>query len=249
MAAGDEAGAEFLRDYVRVLFPDFAFWPAREPPATTIGDLPEAPAQPLAAVRRVVQLYATRLDRLRDAAAARVPGTGIVAPIPDVRALLPDGPIELHRFDAEITDQDDEGGGTVATPVKVDETLDLGAWPLSGLMRLARVEWTALGWLCWSAGLDRIALPAALAPPRTFPAAAGMVLARAARARDVLVTGGLRSLTAGVPGFLWEGLDIDRVPRIFAEMAADEYREARAVFLWLLFEENLSPFQSDLREP
>ena len=114
-------------------------------------------------------------------------------------------------------------------------------------MRLARSHWNALCWLCWSAGLDRVALPEALDPPADFARAAGMSIARYWRAQDAVVTGGLRSLTAGVPGFVWEELDIEGMPRHFAEMAQEQYLEMRSVFLFLMSPENVSPFQADLR--
>jgi hypothetical protein len=114
-------------------------------------------------------------------------------------------------------------------------------------MRLARSQWLALGWLCWSVGLNELGLPAAIDPPANFAQAAGMSIARYWRAQDAVITGGLRSMTAGVPGFVWEGLDIEGIPRHFAEMAQAEYLEMRAVFLFLMSPENVSPFQADLR--
>jgi hypothetical protein len=74
-----------------------------------------------------------------------------------------------------------------------------------------------------------------------------MAIARYWRAQDAVNTGGLRSLTAGVPGFAWEELEIEGIPRHFAEMAQEEYLEIRSVFLFLMSPENVSPFQADLR--
>jgi hypothetical protein len=117
-------------------------------------------------------------------------------------------------------------------------------------MRQARAQWAALTWLAWAAGLSRVALPkpAAEAPPPGFPLAAVAAITRYFRVQDALSTGGLRSRTAGVPGFLYHGTDIDELPRPVAEVALEETRELRALFLWLLSPENHSPFQSDLRE-
>jgi hypothetical protein len=78
--------------------------------------------------------------------------------------------------------------------------------------------------------------------------AAGAAIGRFFRAQDVLVTGGLRSQTQGVPGFSWQGMEIDEMPKPFVQLAVEEYYELRALFLWLLSPENLSPFQSDLRD-
>jgi hypothetical protein len=106
-----------------------------------------------------------------------------------------------------------------------------------------------LCWLCWSAGLDRVALPAALDPPAAFGDAAGMSIERMWRCRDKLITGGLRAMTQGVPGFVWEGIEIDLLPSVLAEIATDEYREMRAVFYWLCDEGVQSPWQDNLRTP
>jgi antitoxin component YwqK of YwqJK toxin-antitoxin module len=235
--------ASFLRTYSRLLFPTFDFWPGREAPESALEELPDAPVQPLDAVRRTIQVYASRLAFVRATLEARVPGAPWLPPaLPE---LLPEGPVELRAYDAEIVDETDQG--PEASTVRVDETLALADWTVPGLMRLARSHWSALCWLCWSAGLDRVALPEALDPPGDFARAAGMSITRYWRAQDAVVTGGLRSLTAGVPGFVWEELEIDGIPRHFAEMAQEQYLEMRSVFLFLMSPENVSPFQADLR--
>jgi hypothetical protein len=75
-----------------------------------------------------------------------------------------------------------------------------------------------------------------------------MCIARAARAQDAVCTGGLRARAQGLPGFDWEGYAIDEAPRSLMKVALGEYSELRAMFLWLSFSENSSPFQSDLRD-
>lgn len=40
---------------------------------------------------------------------------------------------------------------------------------------------------------------------------------------------------------------MSELPRSLNETAAEELIEVRALFFWLLFEANLSPFESDLR--
>jgi hypothetical protein len=241
----DAAG--FLRQYVRVLFPRFDFWPAREPPESPLEDMPDAPGQPFEALRWAVQLYATRVDLARRELLRRFPAAPGWLP-PDVSALLPDGPLPLTRRTVEITDETDEG--TETTEMVVDETVkpDPREMAVPTLMRLCRCSWAALGWLCWSAGLDRVALPEQMKAPPNFDKAAGMIIARYWRAQDGVVTGGLRSVTHGVPGFLWEGIDVDGMPRHFVEMAHEEYLEARAAMLFLASPENVSPFQADLRQ-
>jgi hypothetical protein len=244
-----EESARFVRDYARLLLPEWGFAPAAERFAADgpVEGFPEAPQQPLPTIRRIVQVYATRLHHLRAAVLQRREGKPPPrwAP-PDTSALLPQGPLELRRYTAEITDETDDG--SEVTPVEIDETIDTTSAGLPALMRVARAQWAALSWLCWCCGSDRVQLPATLAPPAGFPLAAGAAIARFFRAQDVVATGGLRSRAANVPGFVWQGMEIDEMPRPFVQLAMEEYFELRALFLWLLSPENLSPFQSDLRD-
>jgi hypothetical protein len=283
-----EESARFVRDYARLLLPEWGFWPARERQTAQepLEGFPEAPEQPLTTIVRTIQVYATRLHHLRAAVLLRVrsrrasfhptpadgrgdpgsprsfaggaePSEGFAydsregktpprwAP-PDTSALLPAGPVELRRYSAEITDQTDDGSET--STVEIDETIDTSSAGLPALMRVARSQWAALTWLCWCCGGKQVELPGQVAAPPEFAAAAGAAIARFFRAQDVLATGGLRSRTAGVPGFVWQGMEIDDMPRPFVQLVVEEYFELRALFLWLLSPENLSPFQSDLRD-
>ncbi|MGK3959492.1 hypothetical protein WMF38_41405 [Sorangium sp. So ce118] len=242
------AVAEHLRTFVRLLFPEFAFWPARQAIDPVPGEASETVEldQPIEQVRQKIQLYATRLLRLREAVQRSLPGAEPCPWLPpDLSHVLPDGPVELARRAATLTEETENGVETVE--LTVDETLDTGALSVSLLMRRARAEWAALCWLCWSAGLDRIALPERIAHRPDFTAAVNMSLTRAFRARDQLQTGGLVSRSRGVPEFVWEGHAIGELDPSLAAIAADEYFEMRCVFAWLLFPENLSPFQSDIR--
>jgi hypothetical protein len=246
IAPVSEEAATFLRDYVRVLFPAWTFWPAGHAPVAVLPDMPEAPAQPLSAVRGAIQVYASRLARLRAAIVEALDGAEPSWLPPPLGALLPQGPLALRRYTGTITDETEDG--PEAVEVEVDETIEPTGASIPVLLRAARAHWAGLTWLCWSAGLDAVDLPEALRPPEAFPRALAEVLQRFFRMQDVLMTNGLRSLTAGVEGFEWEGLDIDLMPKHFAQMAMDEYVELRAVFLWLASPENLSPFQNDLRQ-
>jgi antitoxin component YwqK of YwqJK toxin-antitoxin module len=237
--------AAFLSTYIRLLFPVFDFWPSREIPFAEMEGLPEQPEQSLEHVRRVIQVYVTRLARLRGALLARVDGAPAWLP-PDLSALLPDGPLDLRRHTVTIVDQTDEG--TEESQVEIDETLTLEQASVPALMREARSAWAALTWLCWTAGLDEVGLPTELAPPANFAQGAGMAITRCWRAQDAVLTGGLRAMTAGVPGFDWEGLPIDGLSKVFAEIAAAEYLELRSVMLFLVSPENVSPFQEDIRK-
>jgi hypothetical protein len=238
--------ADYVRDYARLAFPKWQFQPGREAISASFDGLSEVPAQTLPAIRRAIQVYATRLHVLREAARLCLNGEQepdwLPPALPD---LLPDGPLELRRYTASIVDADEEGEET--SEVEIDETLQAGNAPLLELQTRARSEWAGLSWLCWAAGLERIALPDEFKPPPEFAAAASMVMARAARAADAVATGGLRARSQGAPDFQWEGLSVDALPGAFARLAYAEYAELRAVFLWLCFAQNLSPFQSDLR--
>ena len=250
LQAASAETAQFLRDYAQVLFPEWTFWPARETWEAGVEGVPDEPGQPLAAIVRVMQIYATRLLRLREAVLARAPHRDRAAWLPPACAeLLPQGPLPLGRWEASITDETDAGPETVA--VVIDETLEVAALQIPSLMRLARAQWAALTWLCWALGQDRVQLPGAsteITPRPAFSAAAVAGITRYFRVQDTLSTGGLRSRTQEVPGYLWQGVDIDELPRPLAEIACEEARELRALFLWLLSPENHSPFQSDLRE-
>jgi hypothetical protein len=164
---------------------------------------------------------------------------------PDVSALLPDGPVELTRETVQIEDETEEG--VEVSEVEVDEQLELER-STRALLEVARGDWSALTWLCWSAGLDRVALPDAFEPRQLFPAAAHRVTWRCWRAHDRLRSSGLVAAARHVPGFEWEGMSIDAMPAQFAAVAARELLELRALFFWLLFPQNRSPFQADLRK-
>jgi hypothetical protein len=251
----------FLEGYIRVIFSRFPFAPAGLELRTTFPDVPAGPEQPLENVRAQIQKYATRLAQLRAAVVARMP-PGAAPPWlpPDPSALLPDGPVSLETWDFdEIVVDEGAPAGPGAPPdaeppppesklVAVDETLTIEAsTPLPTLLRLARRDWTGLCWMCWGVGLDRVALPEAIAARADFGAAAGLSIERLWRCRDRIITCGLRAMTQGVSGFEWEGIDIDRVPALLAEIAADEFREMRAVFYWLCDAGVQSPWQANVR--
>jgi antitoxin component YwqK of YwqJK toxin-antitoxin module len=242
-----------LLSYRRVLFPKFDFWPARARFDSLLADMPEEPCQPLSKFREVIQKYATRLQTLRRAIAEQAGGNRAWL-LPDLSALLPRGPVPLeHRsFDIVFEDEDlepdlNDTNGRDIEHVTVDERLDLQGLDVRSLMRLARSEWNALAWLCWSAGLDSMGLPERLAPPAGFGQAVGMAIERQWRARDRLVSYGLIARTKGVRGFEWEGMQIDEMPAFLAEIVAEEYTDLRALFFFLCDDHQQSPWQDNLR--
>jgi hypothetical protein len=260
---------------VRVIFPTFDFWPARIPVETIFEEFPEAPAQPLEAIRAVIGKLATRLAAVREMTirqydagdlAARAPATtdtddGTAWLPPDLSTLLPGGPVTLGAwtFEQDFAEESgaageggEEAGGTPAAAqietISVDERLIIEAPTIPTLLRVARRDWAVLTWLCWSCGLDRVASPDAVVPPADFGRAAAMAIERTWRCRDKLTSGGLVAMSKGVPGFEWEGMHIDAMPRVLAEVMTDEQVEVRAMFLWLCDGTAQSPWQSDLRD-
>ena len=244
----------FLDSYVHVIFGNFPFAPRTTEIRTLFPDLPKAPEQPLEKVREQIQKYATRLGLLRAAILARLPpGASPAWSPPEVASLLPAGPIELESWEFEEIVEDGSGTDLDAAPsepqvVTVDETLVIdSAASLPALLCHARREWNGLCWLCWCAGLDRVALPDTIVAPTDFGLAAGMSVERFWRCRDRIITGGLRAMTQGVPGFHWEGIEIDELPLVLAEIAAAELREMRAVFYWMCDAGVQSPWQQNVR--
>jgi hypothetical protein len=157
---------------------------------------------------------------------------------------LPCGPVELRAFSATIEDEGENG--PEISEVAIDETLALER-STRELLGTARGDWSALCWLCWSTGLDEVRRPDRTEPRPDFAAAAHQATVRCWRAHDRLRTKGLVALARNVASFDWEGMPIDAVPEHLLELVAAEYLEVRAVFFWLLFPQNQSPFQADLR--
>jgi hypothetical protein len=237
--------AEILTEYARVLFSELRFEPAQDPVAKTADELQIGIDQPLEAILRTIGLYATRMKLVREALLRRLPERPAWLP-PDTSALLPAGPIELRRYVARIADETDEGAEELSE-VPVDETLEPSGRSVRALLTLARADWAALSWLCWSVGLDRVALPERIEPPAVFADAANRATVRCFWAQDRLKTEGLIARSRKLEPFTWQGLPIETLPRHLVEVAAAECLEIRAVFLWLLFAANESPFQADLR--
>jgi hypothetical protein len=239
----EQAGA-LLAQFSRITYDAFPFRPDVD--GVTIPDeelVALELTQPLAAVRRTIGLYATRLGLVRRELARRAGGEPGWLP-PETSALLPEGPVELRRFTARIEDEGENG--PEVSEVEVDETLDFTR-STRELMQVARSDWAALGWLCWSVGLDAIGLPERIAQRETFVAAMHQATLRCWRAHDRVRSEGLVALARKVPGFQWEGMAIDGVPPHLNDTVSAEYLEVRAQFLWLMYEQNPSPFQRDLR--
>ncbi|MES1165106.1 MAG: hypothetical protein ABUR63_05070, partial [Verrucomicrobiota bacterium] len=237
--------AATLRATMAATFRPFTFTPAGEPltPDPTLAEVGAGIIRGLDEVQRVMAVYGTRLHALRAAIEERRPAGAMSWSLPpDVRALLPGGPVPL-RHDRVVAPEAED-----PSPVEVDERLDATALSVPALLAEAQADWGALCWLCWSVGLDQVALPADIAERSLMPVAMKTVVTRCWRAQDQLKTGGLLAKANGVPGFRWNGLEIDSVQPPIARTIAEEYLRARAMFLWLASPDVVSPFQVDLRD-
>ena len=74
-----------------------------------------------------------------------------------------------------------------------------------------------------------------------------MAVQRYWRVRDKVHMNGYGARHSNVPGFTWEGIDIDAMHPALAGIAEQEYAEVAAVFRWLTDESNRSPWQDNLR--
>jgi hypothetical protein len=254
VAAESPDAAVMLVGQLQAVLRPFDSWPAREQLLVdpSLAELGAGLVRELDEVRAAVGVYATRIGRARAAVQALI-GAG-ATPVwlpPDLSALLPAGPVALRREKVSVDlSQGDLGQEEMAemTEVEINEEIVTDGVGVPALLSEAQADWGALSWLCWSVGLDRVALPAALAEPPLFAVAMKTIVTRCWRAQDRLKTGGLLARANGVPGFGWQGIDIDALPQHLAHAAAEEYLRARSVFLWLADPEAVSPFQADLRD-
>jgi hypothetical protein len=237
-----EAAAS-LTGYMNVGLRPFTFWPSREPlaPDPELADVGAGLVRELSEVRRVVAVYATRLGRLRAAVRALIGSDA--APLwlpPDPSALLPDGPVELRHARVDLEADAEEA--------EIDERTTTAGLGVPALLAEAQADWGALSWLCWSIGLDGVVLPETIAEQPLFAVAMKTIVTRCWRAQDRVTTGGLLARSHRVPGFSWQGIDIDALPPQLARSVAEEYIRARSAFLWLASADVVSPFQVDLRD-
>jgi hypothetical protein len=219
-------------------------------------DVVVEPAQSLESIRHAITVYATRLARVRDRIRELLAGAASPAWLPpDPAALLPDGPVSLRRERIEC-EPDDAGQ---PQSIELDEQVDTDGLGVPVLLGLAHQDWAALSWLFWAvgegaapssgqAGAPELRLPAAITPPSELVAAMQMIVRRTWRIKDRVGTGSLVARSKGVPGFEWQGVDIDELPQHSAQLAAGEYVAVRSMFLWLVSADTLSPFQDDIRD-
>lgn len=244
LAAVSADATSFFDETLAVFRPTYAFAPRLHAFLPLDEAVALEVAQPLEAVLQVASVYATRLLAMRQAL-ARFGVADVAWAPPHLPAFLPQGPAPLHKGEAIIEDEDEQGQAE-QTVVQIDECLPplLG---VSGIIGRARADWAGLCWLLWAVGLDEVAVPTRVQQRQEFPQALALVVERAWRARDQMVTTGLRSMTQGVADFEWEGHAVSALSPSFLQVCLDEWLEARAVLLWLSNAGNISPFQDDLR--
>ena len=255
--SADAAGS--LRSYGETMFRAFDWWPAREElaPDPELVDVVVEPAQSLDAVHHLIAVYGTRLARVRHAlrtllADGASDGASPAWMPPDPSALLPDGPVALRRERIEC-EPDDAGQ---PESIELDEQVDIDGLAVPALLDIAHQDWAALSWLLWAMGDGAPAssrpagprLPGAVVPSVELAAAMKMIVRRTWRIKDRIATGSLVARSQGVPGFEWQGVDVDELPHHFAQLATGEYVAVRSMFLWLVSEDSLSPFQDDIRD-
>lgn len=241
LAAQSPDKAELLLLMLRGSFPSWAFTPNEEPPQTSFEDVPEAPVRTLPEVQALAAKYATRLQAARTKLLERLSENNVDLP-PDLKALLPDGPVELEVGAADL--EDEEGD---VTQVDFDERPDFHDADIAQLLRFARADWSALSWLCWAAGETEVTLPTKLEAPENFGLAAGMAQQRLWRARDQRAFSGRNAKAHDVASFEWEGADMAELPPHLAGIAEDQYAEMQALFYWLIDPRLKTPWQDNLR--
>jgi hypothetical protein len=244
-----------LRSYGAIVFRGLDEWPGRTVPAPDpeLAGVALEIAHGADELRHLAAVYATRIARAQAAVRAiagdDAAGAWLAA---DLSSLLPDGPVALRRDTIECEPDPEappsETGEATPETIEIDEELATDGVGVPSLLATAHADWAALSWLCWAVGLDRVALPDGVSAPAELATAMQLIVHRTWRIKDRLSTGSLLSRSRGIPGFEWQGVDIDELPRRLAEMATAEYVAVRSMFLWLVSPDAVSPFQDDLRD-
>lgn len=206
-----------------VLLMHYGFWPSYE---MLPGEVEQVAcvAQPFDALRDAIIRAAQRVSAYRAELLISAPA---LAP-PDVSRLTTDLPLRQLCFAVAGSEQ----------PVVVDERPNLTNLTPRELALGARVEWSALCWLCWAAGLERIALPEHLTSRPELSAAL-----LHASARIAALIGPEPALDSSGH---FHGLDETHLPASALAHLAEHYVEIRAVLLFASDPECVSAWQDDL---
>ena len=206
-----------------VLSGAYEFWPTFEPLSQTGSDV--LVEQPLSALCEAIQRAALRIQSARDELLSR----GL--PAPPALSRMGTSVLGLRRF--SFPSEED-----ATQLVQVDEAVEVRELDSAGLIHRARLDWTALCWLCWACGLDEVALPEQLEPRPELLAALELSSQRAA------ALSGPDLQPDSAPHF--HRLDETHLPASALAHLADHYRELRAVLLFVSDPDCVSPWQDDL---
>jgi len=218
-ARGGDAQAALLATYCRLVFPATTFAPIQFPtrPAPDAGE-PTAVVRDLGEVRHALQVFATRLQWLRDRMLSMKAKPTASWMVPDMGHMLPEGPLEL------------EAGQ------RLDRVKPLGT------QHQARAEWTTFTWLCWLVGLDDVALPDILEPREEVSTCVDWAAFALWRARDQQQTAGKAAAEEGMPALAWRGEDVGQLPRQLASVVTSDAAAMHAAATWLSDSAVPSPF-------
>jgi hypothetical protein len=201
--------------------------------------------QPLPVVRATIAKLLCRLNEVH-AALSHFP---VVESQPELRAVWPNalsalgGLPQVQLEDYSFVNEVDAESDTIV----VKERLQLQGKRLTELIALARLDWTALCWVCWGVGLQGVEVPEQIAVQPAYARALGTAFTRVWRARDRLQSMGLLARKQGAPSFAWQGVAIDSLAPRWVHNVRDEYLEMRAVLFFLGDASCRSLWQDDLR--
>ncbi len=241
-----------IGEHLEIMFPRFEFWPSACPlEPHVLDELPDTVTQDSGALRRMIGKGAVRLQRIRDALRARLRDYGQDDQPdwlpPDLAHLCRAEPASLDCYTFEAVFEGDNADEHTVDSIEVNEEVGCDGLSVTELMRRARVEWTALCWLCYSAGMTSVGLPPEVRAPDTFAQAITTAFARYQRLSDQLQTGSLRSKALGIASFEWEGRDIEGLSGQLLQQAIAEYLEMRSALFFAGDESCRSLWQDDLR--
>lgn len=208
-----------------VLLGECGFWPGLERLPAVEGAEAVTIAQPFTELQGAICRAAQRVGEYRARLLELAP---TLAP-PDVSALVRDG-LELRTFELQLSESD--------VPGRIEEGLDLHDVALPELAWRARLEWTALCWLCWAAGASAVRVPEEPQPQPQLYAALVHASARVEALEGFA--------PAGAGSALFHGLEEALLPASALARLAEHYREIRAVLLFATDPECVSAWQDDL---
>src|SRR5690606_30648035 len=144
-----------IGEHLEIMFPRFEFWPSACPlEPHVLDELSDTVTQDSGALRRMIGKGAVRLQRIREALRARLRDYGQDDQPnwlpPDLAHLCRDQPTSLDCYAFEAVFEGDNADEPKVDSIAVNEEVGCDGLSVTELMCRARVEWTALCWLCYS---------------------------------------------------------------------------------------------------